>query len=236
LDYPNNFNVPAFPAGKTVAFARGVSVWTSIVFFLIIVVCGFLLLNIHLRKNFPFLISINPITEDWTVVAYPGEKEKPIPQYHYIQEKLVHDFVKDWFTISADMDLNEQVWEKCSVEECNNPEQFNPNNKICALSCKSSAPVFAEFEKKVLPNYRARIAEANEKWSISSRGSSKGILINQNMVSENSSKWQVYTIVNSSVFGNFSVLIFVDIEREIGKYPATFGYYINQFNAYRIVQ
>ncbi|MBQ6012378.1 MAG: hypothetical protein IJL23_04680, partial [Alphaproteobacteria bacterium] len=103
MDYPNNFDVPAFPAGKTIAFTRTISIWLSIVFFLIIVACGFLLFFAHARKNFPFLISINPITEDWSVIAYPGEKEKPIPQYQYIQEKLVHDFVKDWFTISDDM-------------------------------------------------------------------------------------------------------------------------------------
>jgi len=232
LDYPNDFNVPAFPAGKSVALARSVSVWISVMFFLIVVACGFLLLSIHLRGNFPFLISINPITEDWTVVAYPGEQTKPIPQYQYIQEKLVHDFVKDWFTISDNTNTNEKLWKKCSTNECKNPEQFNPNNKICAISCKSDATVFVDFETKVLPNYKARIAEAHEKWSISP----KGILINQNLVSENSSRWQVQAVVNSSVFGDFKVFIFVDVERDVDLYPATFGYYIKQFNAYRITQ
>lgn len=201
-------------------------------FLLIIAACGFLLLGIHLRKNFPFLISVNPITEDWTVIAYPGDKEKPVPQYQYIQEKLVHDFVKDWFTISDNKELNEETWKKCSVDECKSAEQFNPTNKVCALSCKSDALVFKDFTQKVLPNYRARITQANEKWSIPSNS----ILINQNLVSENSSKWQVYISINSSVFGNFDVLIFIDIERNIDLYPATFGYYVNQFNSYRITQ
>lgn len=232
MDYPNDFNVPAFPAGKSVALARSVSVWISIVFFFIVVMCGFLLLNIHLRKNFPFLISINQITEDWTVVAYPGERTKPVPQYQYIQEKLVHDFVKDWFTISEDMGTNERLWKKCSVNECKNPEQFNPNNKICAISCKSDASVFADFETKVLPNYQARIDQAHEKWSVSP----KGLLINQNLISENSSRWQVNVIVNSSIMGNFNVFIFIDVERDVDSYPATFGYYIKQFNAYRIAK
>jgi len=233
LDYPNNFNVPAFPAGKTIALTRSVSVWIAVVFLLIVSACVFLLLSVHLRKNFPFLISVNPITEDWNVIAYPGEKEKPIPQYHYIQEKLVHDFVKDWFTISESKTTNEQIWADCSKEECEAPEQFNPHNKHCAISCKSDTLVFADFAKNVLPNYQARVAQASEKWSISSKG---GILLNPHDVSESGSKWQVYAVVNSSVMGNFDVLIFVDVERKVDLYPATFGYYINQFSAYRITQ
>ena len=233
MDYPNDFNIPAFPAGKTIAFARSVSIWISIVFFLIVAACGFLLLGVHLKKNFPFLISVNPITEDWTVIAYPGEKEKPVPQYQYIQEKLVHDFVKDWFTISENKKTNEDIWKKCSEEECKQSEQFNPMNKVCAISCKSNEKVFESFSTKVIPNYQDRIAQANEKWSILP---SKGILINQNIVSENRSRWQVYAVINSSVFGNFDVLVFVDVERNIDLYPATFGYYISQFNSYRITQ
>lgn len=232
MDYPNNFNVPAFPAGKTIAFTRTISIWISIVFFFIVVACGFLLLNTHFRKNFPFLISINPVTEDWNVIAYPGEKEKPIPQYQYIQEKLVHDFVKDWFTISGDMETNENIWAKCSTDECKDSQQFNPTNKKCAISCKCDSTVFDDFEKNVIPNYRARISQANEKWSVSQ----KGLLISPAIITENNSKWQVYTAVNSSVMGNFDVLIFIDVERDTDLYPATFGYYIKQFNSYRIAR
>lgn len=230
MDYPNDFNVPAFPAGKTVALARSVSIWISIVFFLIVTACGFLLLDIHFRKNFPFLISINPITEDWTVMAYPEEKEKPIPQHEYIQEKLVHDFVKDWFTISDDENINKDIWAQCSKDECKSPLQFNPMNKFCAIACKSAHAVFEDFEKKVIPNYQARITQAGEKWSILPRR----ILINKIFTSEKSSKWQVYTAIHSSLQGDFDVLIFIDVERDADLYPATFGYYINQFNSYRI--
>jgi len=92
--------------------------------------------------------------------------------------------------------------------------------------------VFDDFIKNVLPNYRARVDQAKEKWNLQQ----KGILINQIMVSEKGSKWQVYAVVNSSVMGNFDVLIFVDVERNIDLYPSTFGYYINQFNSYRITQ
>ena len=232
MNYPDDFNVPAFPAGKVVAFTRGVSIWIMIVFFLIIAACGFLLLGRRLTTNFPFLVSIDPITEEWIVVAYPGEKQKSIPQYQYIQEKLVNDFVKDWFTVSNTATTNNEIWQECSVEECNEPEMFNPDNKTCAISCKSSADVFDSFVKNVLPDYTARISQANETWRIPDGAT----IITPVIVSENGSKWQVYTVVNSSVNGNFNVFVFVDIERNIDSHNSTFGYYVNKFNAYRVAR
>ena len=76
MEYPNNFDVPSFPAGKTVAFSRSMAIWISIVFFLIVVACGFVLFGIHQKKNYPFLISIDPFTDEWSVVAYPQEKKE----------------------------------------------------------------------------------------------------------------------------------------------------------------
>ena len=238
MDYPNDFNVPTFSAGKTVALTRSVSVWISIVFFLIIVACGFLLLGRHLRKNVPFLISVDPITDEWTVIAYPHE-EKKVQQYQYIQEKLVKDFVKDWFTISDNQSVNEEIWKRCSKEECgcsiddcDMPQQFNPLNKTCALSCKSSDAVFEDFSIRVLKDYKERIKQAGETWTVPK----KGILITPNIVTENFSRWQVFVTVVSSVSGKFNALVFVDVNQDnsVDYYSSTFGYYIEQFNAYRI--
>ena len=88
MDYPNGFNIKSFPAGKTIAFSRSVSIWISIAFFLIVALCGFLLLGIHFKQNYPFLISIDPFTDDWVVVAYP-EESQTVSQYKYIQEKFI---------------------------------------------------------------------------------------------------------------------------------------------------
>lgn len=230
LDYPNDFNIPAFPAGKTIAFTRSVSVWISVVFFLIVVACAFLLLNLHFKKNFPFLISIDPFTEEWTVIAYPDKKEQSVPRYQYIQEKLINDYAIDWFTISNDPSLNEQIWEECSIDECSIPEQFNPNNKTCAIACKSSEKLFETFTQKVLPDYRARITQAQETWKLVKKQ------IKAVAVSENGGYWRISAIINSSVNGNFEVLVFVNVAQDTTLYPATFGYYINQFNAYRIAR
>jgi len=232
LDYPNDFNTPAFPAGKTVALTRSVSIWVLIVFFLIVVACGFLLLGRHLKTNFPFLISINPIFEEWNVVTFPNEEPKSIPQYQYIQRKLVGDFIRDWFTLANNNETNEDVWQKCSLDECNSPEQFNPDNKFCALSCKSAEGVFDVFIKKVLPDYKARIDQANETWEIPSGA----LLITPIRVDKTSGSWRAQIDIKSSVNGNFRVLAFIEIERNINLYPATFGYYVSQFNSYRLAR
>ena len=72
MDYPNDFNVRSFPAGKTIAFSRIVSIWILIVFFLIITMCSVLLLGVYFKKNYPFLISVDPFTEEWNTMFLPA--------------------------------------------------------------------------------------------------------------------------------------------------------------------
>lgn len=229
MDYPNDFNIPSFPAGKTIALTRAIAIWILIVFFLIVSACGLILFYHKAKTNYPFLISVDPFTDDWTVIAYPHETQKPKEQYEIIQEKLVNDFVINWFTISSNQQINESRWKKCSVAECADLRQFNPTNIDCAVSCKSSDVLFQEFSKKVLPQYMAMIERAGETWDIK-----KNIL--PIMVSENASKWQVHITIKSKTMGIFNVLAFIDIERDINLYPATFGYYVTQFNSYRVEQ
>ena len=231
MDYPNNFDIPSFPAGKSIALSRRVCIWISIVCFLIFCACGFILLGIHLKKNYPFLISINPFTNTWTVVAYPEKRQKDkLEQYQVIQKNLVHDFMTNWFTISGNKQTNELRWMSCSVDECGADDQFIPENVKCAISCKSDDSVFEEFEKKVLPEYRARITEKNERWTIVKMEEVP------HSVTQNGSTWQVYTTINSTVNGQFDVLAFIKVSREHGIYPSTLGYYIESFNSYRISQ
>ncbi len=230
MEYPNDFDVPSFSAGKAVAFSRGMSIWISIVFFLVIAACGFILLGVHLKKNYPFIISVDPITNEWTVVAYPHEKQEKIQQYQIIQEKLARDYVKNWFTISENAQTNEKRWQSCSIDECANTEQFKPDNINCAIACKSSSTLFEDFTKMVLPEYLARVESGNEKWTVG-----RMLITPQNKMSENSSDWQVIADITSNISGTFSVLSFVNIKRDVNLYPATFGYYVEDFNSYRMI-
>ena len=228
MDYPNNFNIPAFRAGKTIALSRTVAVWISIVFFLIVAACGFIILQIYFKQNFPFLLSVDPLTDEWTVITYPKENKKSISQYKFIQEKLVNDFFIDWFTISSNNKINEMRWQSCTRDDCKQPDKFNPSSITCSLACKSSVNLFEEFTAKVLPDYRVRVEQANETWTVD------GKIITPISVTPDSSSWQVYTVIKSSVMPSFDVLIFIDIARDIESYPVTFGYYVSQFNSYRI--
>lgn len=229
MDYPNDFNIKSFPAGKTIAFSRSVSIWISIVFFLIVSMCGLLLLCVHFKQNYPFLISIDPFTEEWTVVAYPGKnKKESVQQYQIMQEKLVHDFVTNWFTISGNKNLDENRWQDCDVEDCTQPKQFNPENIYCAISCKSDSLVYKEFTEKILPQYRT-LTQASGRWTVGP------MLITPIDVNQASGTWQVYATIYSNKTTAFDVLVFITIERDQTKYPATLGYYIKNFNSYRVV-
>lgn len=231
MDYPNDFDNAAFPAGKSIALSRGLAIQISIVFFLILCACGFVLFFIRSKQNYPFLISTDPFTNEWSVVTYPGKNSNnKIEQYQIIQEKLVADFVTNWFTISADAKDNEARWGECSTEECSLPDQFNPNNTDCALYCASDIQLFNDFVSYVLPEYTARIQQASETWRVVNTN------IIPNIVNEKYGSWRVYANVHSSVSGYFNVLIFVDVYRSNDSYPATFGYYVKDFNAYRVTQ
>ncbi|MBO7053682.1 MAG: hypothetical protein J6W27_04600 [Alphaproteobacteria bacterium] len=229
MDYPNDFDTPAFPAGKSIALTRSISIWISIIFFLIVCACGLVLYTTHMRGNYPFLISVDPITNEWNVVTYPNKDAKNItPQYQVIQEKLVSDYVMNWFTISKNQKINNQRWQRCEPEDCDLPEQFRPNNIECFLFCNSSTNLFEQFETKVTPEYVARVDERAEEWNVEI----KNIMINS--VGENGGFWQVYFVVHSTINGPFDVLAFVKTARSVDSHTATLGYYVDDFNAYRM--
>ena len=56
------------------------------------------------------------------------------------------------------------------------------------------------------------------------------------MARANSGRWQVYVDVFSNINGLFKVLAFVEVGRDLQSHPATMGYYIKDFNSYRITQ
>ena len=231
MDYPNRFDTPAFPAGKSIALSRVIAIQILIVFFLIICACGVLIFFIKSEKNYPFLISVDPLTDEWNVVAAPYKnRENVIEQYQLIQEKLVNDFTDNWFSISSKQSVNNARWAECSVDECSFADQYNPKNQECALFCMSGTDLFTQFSTKVLPEYTARINQASETWVVEKKD------IMPYYVTEDSSKWQVYAQIKSNINGVFNVLAFVDIRRTDDLHPVTMGYYVDDFNAYRVNQ
>lgn len=230
MDYPNEFNIPVFPSWKSIALSRRVGIWISIVFFLIICTCGFILLGLHLKSNYPFLISVDLFTNEWSVITHPEKTHnEEIPRYQVIQEKLVSNYVNNWFSISGDMQINESRWEKCTLDDCTDAEQYNPQNINCAMFCMSSDLLFEQFSSKVVPEYMALIKDRDERWVVGD------MLITSTELSENAGSWQVYATIHSSIVGAFNVLSFIEIGRDVNMYPANLGYFVKEFNAYRIV-
>ena len=51
---------------------------------------------------------------------------------------------------------------------------------------------------------------------------------------QNGGIWRVQASVWSNINASFDVVAFVRVARAAGKYPMTMGYYVTDFNAYRI--
>lgn len=231
MDYPNDFDTPTFPAGKSIALSRTVAIYISVCFFLIIAGCCFLMYFTRLRQNYPFLISVDPFTDDWNVVAYPNKNAvNTVNQTQIIQEKLVNDFVTNWFTISKNKKINDARWADCTVEDCSQPQQFNPNNIQCAIYCSASDALYKQFRTKIIPEYQARIKQRSEQWTV------EKIDIRPSYVGEPGGLWQVFASIKSTVNKTFNVLAFVTIARSDDLYPANMGYYVQDFNSYRMQQ
>lgn len=237
MNYPNDFDTPTFPAGKSIAFSRSVAVWIGIVFFCIVVACGLVLLFNKSKRNYPFLISTDPLTSEWTVIAYP-EKDIKITQDNIIQETLVRNYVVHWFSIDKNDSINESRWQRCEPSDCEAPDQYVPNNYKCTLFCSSDTDLFRKFQDDILPEYHDRINQASEVINVRSQLITPPALKSDKKDICESGKtelWQSYITLESSVNNLFNVLAFVEIGCEPKTHPATLGYYIKDFNSYRII-
>ena len=231
MNYPNDFDTPAFSGGKSIAWSRVVAIKISIIFLLVVCACALVVLFVRAKKNFPFLISVDPLTDEWAVVTYPKDtREKTIETYQIVQEKIVSDFVTNWFTISKNQTINMARWKECDAADCTEPDQYDPQNTECVLYCMTSADLFTQFSRKVAPEYAARVKQASETWAV------EKIDILPYFVNTDASAWQAYIKIHSNISGHFNVLGFINIKRAQDGHPSTLGYYIEDFNSYRLMQ
>lgn len=229
MDYPGNFEVPVFPAGKSIAISRFMAIGTSVLFLIIIFLCGLLIWSGRSDRLVPYMIATNNEYGEWQVIG----KADSVLQYtaeRTMQEAVVGRFVQDWFRISLDGTENENAWRSCERTECTSGENLMYGDKMCALYCSSGDEVFARFTSEVLPAYRMA-ADNGDVWSISD--------VDMNIqpagrISAQGGTWRVNATVSSNRFGRFDVQIFMKIARNDNVYPGTMGYYVADFNAYRI--
>lgn len=230
MKYPDDFNTPAFPEGKFVAVSRFMGTAVSCIFLLIVCVCGIIFWVKRTQELSPFLISINPNGERWTVVAHDNHRSQ-IPAYYVLQESLLNRFVHDWFSISSDATVNNARWAKCNrdSDECTGGSDNNAN--MCAIYCVADKHVWESFETVVKPTFTELSSRDGDVWVVQSV-SIKPVGKFES-VTATGGFWKLDAVVQTTN-GNILFSGFARTAYDGQDYPKTMGYYVSEFNTYRM--
>jgi hypothetical protein len=229
VDYPGNFEIPVFPAGKRIAISRFMAIATLVSFLIIIFLCGILIWSARSDRLNPFMISANLVTGEWQVVGRSDTTTDYSVEYT-MQESVAGNFVKDWFKISSTPVANEVAWKQCDRATCGSGDGLMFGTRQCAIYCSVSDEVFSRFFYNTLPTYQAR-AENGEVWYVNDND----ITISPaGQVGPVGGTWEVRAIVSSETTEDFAIIAFIKIARNNNFYPKTMGYYIADFNSYRM--
>ena len=228
--YPDNFETPAFPAGKSIAVARVAAIATGVVFALIMVACVTLVWASRSRRVHTFLIEIeNPAR--WQLVGHEHDN-RTISALRAMQESVVVSYVKNRFSISANPIENDIMWSECGRDiDCAKPDERSMNARPCPIYCASAATVFAQFASDIVPDYRAR-ADAGERWSVNT--DTLRVAPMDRISDERGGTWRVLFTIVSNQSAPIKMIAYVKIARISGAYPRTMGFYVADFNAYRL--
>ncbi len=231
MRYPDDFNVPPFPAGKHTAVSRMMSIAVSIVLLGIIFTCGLLLWAQRSVRVHPFLVSIDEITGTWTVVGHHHTEIQELSTVQTMQESVIGKFMRNWFLISDSPGLNDALWHECDREiDCGNINTSGVNSRECALYCVTGDDVFKRFMTDVVPDYQNRLANG-ELW-IPDMTSLQISPIGD--VDINGNVWQIRATVYSNQNQEINILAYAKVARDDTLYQTTMGYYVQDFNAYRV--
>jgi len=229
LDYPGNFETPAFPAGKRIAVSRVMAIWTLIAFLLTIFLCGILLWSSKSDRLEPFMISANNDTGEWKIVGRNSDSLEYSVTYT-MQESVVGNFASDWFKISADNSENENAWKNCDRNTCVSGDSLMFGDRSCAIYCGSSDELFSRFSYNIIPDYQKR-SQNGETWKLDKKTLSISPV---GKISDNGGTWQVNATVVSNLAGKIDMKAFLKVARNKNFYNKTLGFYVADFNAYRI--
>ena len=231
MKYPDEFETPTFQAGKQIAVTRAVSVAIMSVFLLILFACGLLLWaqkSVHVH---PFLVSVNEITGQWEVVGHQHTDIKEMSTVRTLQESVIGKFLEYRFFVTEDENFNANIWQTCDRKiDCNPATKVGMDGEAYVLYCLSSDDVHDDFIKNVVPQYQLMV-QSGEMWNLDTKS------IQMTPISEitpTGAIWQVRATVNSSLFGPIKILAYANVSQNLELYPKTLGYYVAEFNAYKI--
>ena len=231
MDYPENFDTQAFPAGKRIALSRFAGICAMISLFLIVVSCVALLWLVKHRKVDPTIIYVNPDRGVWEIIGKDTNK-KSVEYYYSVQQSLVGIFAQKWFTISSNSELNEKMWGTCNrAQDCaTRTERTFRNTSGCELYCMAGDSMYNKFKTTVLPLYETNVS-FGERWTPNMRSLTVSPV---GTITKSGGMWVVRMNVQSNIKGPFSVLAYVKVGHDAGRYPQTLEYYIADFNSYRV--
>lgn len=233
LDYPNEFDTPTFPAGPRIALSRTVSIVTMVVFLLIVLVCGVLLWAQRSAQVHPFLVSVNNITGQWNVVGHHHSGVLEMSANQALQESVIGKFLRNWYFISGDASRNGTLWQSCDrIKECSFSQNAltDISENKCALYCVASDELYTDFTQKIIPQYNKLYSDGIE-WSVDM----PSLQITKIETSDNQNLWQVRIKINTNAsLDQTEILGFVRLGINVDVFPTTMGYYVSEFNAYKM--
>lgn len=175
------------------------------------------------------MISADNNTGTWKIVGQQGDALVYSPA-RTMGESVVVRFVIDWFNISDNTDDNERAWQRCERSDCATTDSLSPDTRTCAIYCATGDDMYTGFSYGIVPGYRER--ETNgETWSVIEDSI---ILTPSGRISDNGGTWRVNATVDSNIDGEFKIVAYVKVAKNTNYYPLNMGFYIADFNAYRI--
>lgn len=230
MDYPGSFETPAFPAGKRIAVSRFMAIGIMAACLVIIFLCGFVWWSARSHRVDPFIISINQITGQWEIVGHShGDFE--FSAIRTMQESVVGNFAINWFAISADASENNAIWQTCDrTETCQSDDKLTFGDKTCAIYCASGEDVFSRFVYYVVPDYLLRM-ENGERIALDMETLQMAPV---GQITDLGGTWRIQATLQSNLTGDMKIIAFAKVARNTTNYPRTLGFYVADFNAYRI--
>lgn len=229
MDYPEDFNTSAFPAGRRVALSRTVGIWIAVSLFLIVFGCIAIPWLIKNRTIDPFVIYVDAPVGEWRLVGRSDIK-RSLTYYDAVQRSVVGIFAENWFAVNSDMDINDANWAQCNrTQVCDTRiPTSSAGAQECGIYCLAGEELYQNFKTKVLPIHQA-IADLGETWSLNAKTL---MVMPVGSATPAGGVWKVRGHVSGRTEA-FDVIAYVTVARNLEKYPQTFGFYVSDFKAYR---
>ena len=112
-------------------------------------------------------------------------------------------------------------------------DECSADNRLARaeIFCASGEELYNYFIQTVVPDYQVRIADG-ETWSVDVNN----IYLNEVYVTDNGGTWRALAQVDSNTFGPIQIMAYIKLGRDTSLYPSTLGFYVADYNAYRIGQ